>query len=488
VEGIQDMGAAGLTSSSSEMAGRAGTGVELELSLVPLREEGMTPYEIMLSESQERMLLVAKSGQEERILSICRKWGLEGVAVGRVTKDGDLLMKWRGEAVGRVPVKALTDQAPVYERPLAVPGYLDQIQSLPVELVSEPRDYGEALLGLLRSFTIAGKEWVYQQFDHTVQTNTLLLPGSGSAVLRMKESRKALAMTVDGNSLYGILNPYLGGAIAVCEAARNLVCVGARPLAVTDCLNFANPEKPDVMWQFAAATEGIADACRQLGTPVVSGNVSFYNETAEIGIYPTPVVGMLGLIDDPARIVTPWFKSEGDRIVLLGRTLEELGGSEYMRVFHGREGGTPPTLRLPLEAAVQDCCLSAIRAGIIKSAQDCSEGGLAVASAESCVSSPRGDRTGARMELKTDGIRRDALLFGESQSRFIVTVEPDRLKDLEEIAASKEVSLAVIGRVGGNRLSIRVDDGPCIDLPVDEIHTAWRHALRGRMRGESHVR
>ena len=486
-EGIQDMGAAGLTGSCVEMAGRAGTGIKLDLASVPLREKGMDPYEIMLSESQERMIMVARPGQEEKILAICRKWDLDGCIIGRVTDDALICVKSNGKEIATIPIRALTEEAPVYERPSAIPQYLDVIQSLDLELIQEPKDYSRVLIELLSSPTLASKEWVYRQYDHMVQTNTVLLPGSDAAVLRIKGSQKALAMTVDGNSLYAVLNPYQGGVIAVCEAARNLVCAGARPIALTNCLNFANPERPDVMWQFAVAIEGIADACRHFEIPVVSGNVSFYNETEDIGIYPTPVIGMVGLIDDIEKVTSSWFKDEGDLIVLLGKSQEELGGSEYLRVVHAREGGIPPALTLSSESAVQTCCLTAIEAGIIKSAHDCSEGGLAVALAESCVNSPHGRTVGAEISFKTCHIRTDALMFGESQSRIIVGVEASRLGELERIAASRHVAMEIIGRVEGDRLIISEAGRMLVDLSVKELQKVWKKSIPDQMSGNIHV-
>jgi phosphoribosylformylglycinamidine synthase II len=486
-EGIQDMGAAGLTSSSVEMAGRAGTGIELEMTAIPLREEGMTPYEIMLSESQERMLLVAKGGNEEAVLEICRKWDLDGRVIGRVTGDGIVRVTVNGETAAAVPARALTEEAPAYERPISPPGYLDALQSVQWDLIPQPEGFNEALLELLSSADLASKQWVYEQYDHMVRTNTVLRPRGDAAVVRIKGSQKALAMTVDGNGLYAMLNPYQGGVIAVCEAARNLVCTGAEPVGLTDCLNFADPERPDVMWQFAAAVEGIADAARHLEIPVVSGNVSFYNETEGIGIYPTPVIGMVGVIENTDRVVSPWFKKEADVLALLGENLEELGGSEYLRVLHLREGGFPPKLDLNRERAVQRCCLAAVKAGIINSAHDCSEGGLAVAIAESCLTAPDGNPVGAEVDCPEDRIRTDALLFGETQSRIIVTVDPGSVDRLKRMADSEGVPFRVLGRTGGGRLILRRGNRELINLPVDEMRKAWREAIPKRMSGEFHV-
>ena len=487
IEGIQDMGAAGLTSSSVEMANRAGTGIEIDISRVPCREKEMEPYEVMLSESQERMLLVATPDKKDAILKVCQKWDLEGTVIGRVTEDGCLRLRAEGREVGVIPIRALTEDAPVYRRPLKEPGYLGEIQSLQVDLISQPSDYGKVLIDLLKSPTIASKDWVYEQFDHMVRTDTVVLPGADAAVLRMKESQSLLAITVDGNSSYTLLNPYQGGMIAVCEAVRNLVCVGAKPVGLTDCLNFGNPERPDVMWQFAAAIEGISDVCRHLEIPVVSGNVSFYNETSDVGIYPTPIIGMVGLIPDIQYVTTPWFKSEGDVVVLLGRNLEELGGSEYLRSIHQREGGYPPSIDLSREKALHECCLEGIETGIINSAHDCSEGGLAVTLSESCMTSPSGKNLGVAVELKGVGIRNDAVLFGESQSRIILSVGPGNLESLQKIADSRNVPMTLIGKVGGQRLLIKQDDQWLVDLPVEELQTAWRGSMRTLMHGEIRV-
>src|SRR5688572_24485485 len=405
--GIQDMGAAGLTSSASEMAGRGGTGVRLDLSRVPLREQGMTPYEILLSESQERMLLVAKKGTEDEVKRIFDKWDLDAVVIGQVTDDQHFRAFYDGVEVASIPISALTKEAPVYQRPAERPKRHDQLEQLDLTKIAEPSDLGATLKHLLGSPNIASKEWIYRQYDHFVRSNTVVAPGADAAVIRVKGTDKGLALTVDGNSRYCYLDPYVGGALAVAEAARNLACVGARPIGLTDCLNFGSPENPEVMWQFAQVIQGMRDACTTLNVPVVSGNVSFYNETDGTPIYPTPTIGMVGLIDKVERMVTPWFKAAGDIVVLLGRTREELGGSEYLKVVHGLVRGTPPWIDLRLEEAVHNCCIEAIHRGILRSAHDTSDGGLAIALAECCVSGPE-KALGVRIDMR-EMIRGDAL-------------------------------------------------------------------------------
>ena len=389
VVGIQDMGAAGLACSLSEMPARAGTGADVDLERVPQREPGMTPYEILLSESQERMLLVVERGQEAEVQRIFRKWELDAVPIGRVTADGVLRARMRGEVVAEVPVQALTDDAPVYDRPRARPGWLDPSGAFDPRTLPEPADPGAALRRLLAAPTIASKRNIWRQYDHMVGINTLVLPGSDAAVLRIKGTPRAVAVATDGNGRFGQLDPFLGGAMAVAEAARNVVCAGGRPLAMTNCLNFASPERPEIMWQFAETVDGIAAACQALGIPVTGGNVSFYNETLGQAILPTPVVGVVGLLEDAERRTTQWFKEAGDVIVLLGEPEGRLGGSEYLLTFHGRLAGTPAPLDLGRERAVQAACLAIIEAGCVRSAHDCAEGGLAVAIAECCVTGPR---------------------------------------------------------------------------------------------------
>ena len=476
IVGIQDMGAAGLTSSSSEMAGRGGSGIELDLSRVPLRESGMTPYEILLSESQERMLLVARKGTEDEVKRIFDKWDLDAVVIGQVTEDRRFRAHFNGAEVVRVPITALTKEAPVYQRPAARPSNIDEFQQLDLSAVQEPEDLAATLKLLLGSPNIALKEWVYRQYDHFVRSNTVIAPGADAAVIRVKGTQKGLALTVDGNSRYCFLDPYVGGVLTVAEAARNLACVGARPLGLTDCLNFGSPENPEVMWQFAEVIRGMRDACMALKVPVVSGNVSFYNETDSKPIYPTPTVGMVGLLAKLKRVVTPWFKFPGDIVVLLGRTREELGGSEYLKLIHGLVKGTPPWIDLKLEQAVQNCCLEAIDRGILRSAHDISDGGLAVSLAECCIGGP--DRPlGVRIETH-EMIRGDALLFSESPSRIVVSLEEKNLARLQELAAELRVPMHVIGTVGGARFVIQ----PLLQLPVEELRSIWAHGLTARLK------
>jgi len=481
--GIQDMGAAGLTSSSCEMASRAGTGIELDLTQIPRREPGMTPYELMLSESQERMLMVARAGKEDEVLKICRKWDLAAAVVGRVTGDGMLRVRDDGKVVAEIPAKALAEDGPRYERPSAPPAYQELLQSINMDVLpdSAQKDPTAVLLSLLESPTIASKAWVYQQYDHMVRTNTLVRPGSDAAVIRIKGTNKALAMTTDGDGRYCVLNPYVGASIAVAEAARNLVCSGAEPIGLTDCLNFGNPERPDIMWQFILCIEGIKDTCEALSIPVVSGNVSFYNETNGLSIYPTPILGMVGLVEPADRVMTQWFKQAGDTIILLGTTKEDLGGTEYLRVIHHREQGTPPVFSPETEKTVQACVLKLIRDGLVQSAHDCSDGGLAVALAESCLSHPT-KALGAVVRLSPHRLRQDSLLFGESQSRVVLSVTPAQVEAVLRIAREVGMPAEVIGTVGGERLVIEVAAdrlGPAcrIDVDLDTLHDRWANSL-----------
>ncbi|MBI5193738.1 MAG: phosphoribosylformylglycinamidine synthase subunit PurL [Nitrospirae bacterium] len=475
IVGIQDMGAAGLTSSSCEMAGRAGTGIDLYMDRVPMRESGMTPYEIMLSESQERMLIVTEKGKEAEVINIFTKWDLDAVTIGEVTDTKKVRIFERGNLVADIPADALTEEAPVYNRPVSPPPYLEIVRDLDVENIPVPSDLDAVLLKLLSSPTISSKEWVYRQYDHTVRTDTIVLPGSDAAVIRVKGANKAIAMTTDCNSRYCFADPFTGAAIAVAEAARNIVCGGGEPAAITDCLNFGNPEKPEIMWQFQQAVEGISAVCRSFNIPVISGNVSLYNETNDISIYPTPVIGMAGIIEDASKRMTQYFKKEGDIIILLGENREEIGMSEYLKEIHYKIRGVPPQLDLELEKKVQDMCLAGIREGLIKSAHDTSEGGLAIALAESCITA-EGKNKGAEVELDDD-IRPDALLFGETQSRIIITVEKESADRLKDMAAEKNVPVKIIGKVGGAMLIIKHNSKVLITTTVQEMSDAWRKAI-----------
>jgi phosphoribosylformylglycinamidine synthase II len=472
IVGIQDMGAAGLTCSTAEMPAKSGTGISIDLDLVPQREEGMTPYEIMLSESQERMLIVAKKENVKEVQEVFAKWDLDASHIGEVTAGRNLRVSFRGETVVDVPVDAVVNLCPVYRRPSRKPAYLRSVRQF--ILPPPPADLNAALLKVMASPTIADKEWVFRQYDHMVQTNTVLLPGADAAVLRIKGEKRGLAMTLDGNALYCYLDPRTGGAIAVAEACRNLACVGAAPLGVTNCLNFGNPEKPEVMWQFKKVIEGMAEACRTFEIPVTGGNVSFYNDTEGTSIHPTPVLGVVGLIDDLAKLACPGFQEAGEAIVLLGENKEELGGSEYLRTIHRLEKGRPPGIDLQREKAVHDFCREAIGRGLIRSAHDTSEGGLAVCAAESCLLS--GTRIGCVLGLE-DAIRPDALLFSETQSRLLVSTAAQNLPQLLKLAEERAVPAKAIGQVGGREFIIRQGGRELIRLPVEKIYDVWKKAL-----------
>jgi phosphoribosylformylglycinamidine synthase len=479
--GIQDMGAAGLTCSTSEMGSRGGAGVEIDVSLVPQRETGMTPYEIMLSESQERMLLVVKRGRESEIETIFAKWDLHAVRIGAVTSDGRLRVKDRGVVVADIPNRALTDEAPVYHRPVSKPEYLATVQVLDLAAL-EPLsgDDTSTLLTLLASPTIASKRWVYRQYDHMVRTNTINLPGLGAGVVRIKGTDRALAMSLDGNGRYCYLDPRRGAMLAVAEAARNVACTGARPLATTNCLNFGNPERPAIMWQFAQAVEGISEACRALNVPITGGNVSLYNETDGSAIYPTPVIGVVGLLDHVDSLVSGRFKESGDAIVLLGEDRGELGGSEYLKVVYDRVCGMPPALDLTRESALQDLLVTLAGQRLIRSAHDCSDGGLAVTLAECCFDQ---QGMGADVSVASRAVAGQAFLntaaalFGESASRVVVSVAEAHVPEVLERAAAARVPATVIGRTGGNRLRIAVDGRVAVDLSTDDAERVWATAI-----------
>ncbi len=506
IAGIQDMGAAGLTCSTCEMAARGESGIEIDLSLVPQRETGMTAYEMLLSESQERMLLVAHKGRSKEVVEIFAKWDLDAVVIGHVGDDGRMRVTHNGEVVCDVPVKALTDEAPVYERPMRAPGGSqesgvrsqgkdispDQGENNGQLTTGNQQNYNEVLLNLLSSPNLASKEWVYRQYDHMVRTNTAVLPGADAAVVRIKETRKALAIALDGNGRYCAVNPREGAKLVVAEAARNVVCVGAKPIAVTNCLNFASPERPEVMWSFSEVIDGMAEACKAFNTPVVSGNVSFYNETEGRGILPTPVIGMIGLIEDVKRVIQPGFKNPGDFIALLGMTREDLSISEYAAVIRGNsptamEGSNSlavPILDLEAELAVQTACLRAGENGLLRSAHDCSDGGLAVALAECCFSSNKREAFGADIDI-TGEYDLATRLFSETPSRIIISFDQALLGDIEEIVAAASCPMTLLGNVGSDRLRIESDGEEVIQLDVVELENAWRSSLKEKLQAEA---
>jgi phosphoribosylformylglycinamidine synthase len=473
VVGIQDMGAAGLACCTSEMPARSGTGMDVELSAVPQREEGMTAYELLLSESQERMLLVGARGREDELRAVFAKWELDAVKIGEVTAGRELIVRHRGEKVARVPVEALAE-APRYEKPYAVPAWLAERHAFDPLTLPEPADYGEALIALMGSPTIASKEWAFRQYDQQVGINTLVLPGSDASVLRVKGTRRALAVATDGNGRQVFLDPRRGAAMAVCEAARNVSCAGGRPLGVTDCLNFGSPERPEILWQLAEAVEGIAAACRSLGLPVVGGNVSLYNETLGQAILPTPVVGVVGLLEDAGLLATQWFKDAGHRIALLGPAAVSLGGSEYLWARHGQLAGRLAPLDLEVERRVQAAVRGAIEAGLVTAAHDCAEGGIAVALAEACVTGKA--PVGAEVALPAGG-RRDHVLFGEGPSRVLVSVETARGRRFEALMAESAIPWGWIGTTGGDRLHVRVGTDTVVDVGLDRIEHAWRNGF-----------
>lgn len=478
VTGIQDMGAAGLTCSTCEMGARAGTGIELQIELVPLREEGMTPEEIMLSESQERMLLVTERGREQDVGAIFKKWGLESAVVGTVIADPVLRIR-NGEAVlAEIPNRTLTDDAPRYTRPLTPPaggGGGGAGGALPSPPLVDP---GAALIKLLSAAPIASKRWVYEQYDHMVRTNTLVLPGSDATVLRVKGTGRAIALSVDGNGGYTAAQPMAGAMAAVAEAARNVACSGARPIAATNCLNFGNPEKPEIMGQFSDVIDGMAEACRTLGVPITGGNVSFYNETAGKGIHPTPVIGVLGLLEDATKVVDQWYKADGDVLYVCGAGPVSLGASEYLRTVHGLSAGVPAAVDLKAERALIDLCVDAAARGLVRSAHDCSDGGLAVALAESGFA-PGGLR-GVSVELAGSGSQNGEVAlaaFGEGGARVVVSVAPGDAAAFESLAARIGCPARKAGIVGGNTLQLAWRGVRVVDVAMAELFEAWSGSL-----------
>lgn len=473
--GIQDMGAAGLTSSSAEMASKAGSGVEMNLDLVPQRETGMSAYEMMLSESQERMLLVVKKGREEEIKGIFEKYDLDAVAIGHVTDDKMLRLLHNGEVVAEVPADALAEDAPVYHKPSAEPAYYAEFQAIEN---AEPQvaDYKETLTALLKAPTVASKEWVYDQYDYQVRTNTVVAPGSDAAVLRVRGTNKGLAMTTDCNSRYIYLDPEVGGKIAVAEAARNIVCSGGEPLAITDCLNFGNPEKPEIFWQIEKSADGIAAACTALNAPVIGGNVSLYNERSGVAVYPTPTIGMVGLVKELEHVTTQHVKQAGDIVYLIGETKTEFGGSELQKLVAGEISGKAPAIDLEVEAARQAALLAAIRAGLVQSAHDVSEGGVAVALAEKTFASAS---LGVTVTLPGSAV---TALFSESQSRFVVTVKEENAAAFEEMIKDAQ-KIGVVTEEA--KLTINGDNGVLIEGAVEEFRSAWKGAIPCLLKSEA---
>ncbi|MDD5084464.1 MAG: phosphoribosylformylglycinamidine synthase subunit PurL [Candidatus Omnitrophica bacterium] len=475
VVGIKDMGAAGLTCCTSEMASAGNSGMDVEIQAVPRREENMEPWEVMMSESQERMLVCVKNGKERQVREIFLKWGLNASVIGHVTDDGLVTIRDNGKVVASIKAHSLT-KAPIYDMPSAKPKRLKELNKLRLGRIPKPADYNEVLLKLLRAPSIANKAWVYEQYDHMVQTNTVVLPGSDAAVIRLKGTNKAIAATTDCNSRYCFLNPYRGAEIAVAEAARNLVCSGGRPAAVTDCLNFGNPEKPESFWYFKNCVEGIRDACKSFKVAVVSGNVSFYNESPKSAINPTPAIGMIGILNDANKACSQNFKQDGDVIILLGRCGEELGASEYLKEIHHLTRGDAPKLDLKLEKAVQDTTLEAIEKGLVNSAHDCSEGGLAVALAECCISN-EANMVGAVINNLNYDIREDALLFGESQSRIILSCNSRSVKEIDKIAKRNKAPYRIIGLTGGIEFRILSGKKELINLRLENLSKEWRGSL-----------
>lgn len=464
--GIQDMGAAGLTSSASEMASKAGTGIEMNLDLIPQREENMTPYEMMLSESQERMLLIIKQGREQEVIDLFNQYGLEAVVVGKVTDDKMFRLLHKGKVVAEVPADALVEDAPVYELEVKEPEYYRELQSMEQD-IPEVENYEETLKELLRQPTIASKEWIYRQFDQHVGNKTIVPPGSDAAVVQIPGTKKAIAITTDCNSRYIYLDPETGGKIAVAEAARNIICSGGEPLAITDGLNFGSPEKSEIYWQLAKSAEGISEACEALQCPVISGNVSLYNEKGGKSIYPTPIIGMVGLIKDIQHVTTQHFKTSGDLIYLVGETKDEFGGSELQKLVKGRIYGKTPEIDLAKETERQKQILTAIQEGLVSSAHDVAEGGVAIALLESLF----GTNFGA--EITLEGHPTSAL-FSETQSRFILSVPKEKQQAFEEIV--KEAKL--IGIVTEKQeIEISVENEKIIHAPVSELEAIWKGAI-----------
>jgi len=478
VVGIQDMGAAGITCSTSEMSAKGKSGMRIDLDRVPARETGMSAYELMLSESQERMLVVVQRGHEPEVQEIFRKWDLNAEIIGEVTATGRLEISYQGRLVADVPAESLVlgGGAPVYIRESKEPGYLKGAHAFRQSNLAQPASLRDVLIQLLGSPNIASKRWVYEQYDSMVRTNNVVLSEGDAAVILLKGTDKALSLKTDCNGRYVYLNPRRGGMIAVAECARNVACTGARPLAITNCLNFGNPYKPEVYWQFKEAVAGIGEACKAFNTPVTGGNVSFYNESPNASVFPTPVIGMLGLLEHVDKSVSTPFRDNGDVIILLGTTRGHVGGSEYLACVHGLTAGDAPELDLDEEKKLHEVLIEAAENSLLQSAHDCSEGGLAVALAECCIVAD-GQQVGAQVDLSIEGIREDFVLFGEDQSRAVISARPANGHKILEIARRKGIAAAVIGRVGGDVLSI----GRGIEVPVEEMSRVYRRSISQKM-------
>jgi phosphoribosylformylglycinamidine synthase len=483
---LGDCGAAGLTSSISEMASRGGVGVDIDASAVPQREDAMKAFEIMVSESQERMVAVVTPGDLEAAQAVCDKWGLRSTVIGAITDTGRFVVRMGDEVVADMPASTLAHDAPLYDPAMERPAYLDAVQAFdPVGSLEHPEGreaLSATLLELLASPNICSRRWIWEQYDHQVMLNTVVLPGSDAAVLRIGDTgrgemtTRGIAVSSDCNGRYCYLDPYTGAQIAFAEAARNVACSGGRPAAITDCLNFGNPEKPEVFWTFHESVRGLADACTAFGVPVISGNVSLYNESFGQAIYPTPTVGLVGVLDDIDYHCTMGFVAEGDAVVLLGRTKAELGGSEYLKVVHDMVAGRPPKIDLVDERLLVELLVTAIRTGIVRSAHDCSEGGLAVTLAESCIAGGVGARIDLRGELPGA-----VALFSESQGRAIVTVAPAHFDALKTLAATHATPCVRIGTVGGDRLVI----GDHVDVSLGAMREVFETALERLVHPES---
>jgi phosphoribosylformylglycinamidine synthase len=479
VVGLQDLGAAGLTSSGAEMAGRAGSGLYIDLEKVPMRESGMEPWEVMLSESQERMLMVVEPSKTGAIRAVFEKWDLIAAEIGEVTGDGRFTIKRGEEVLASVPAEFLTDKAPVNIRPYSEPAYFKSLKKADLSALKNYGDWTGLLKKLLASPNIASKRWVYEQYDSTIGTNTVVRPGSDAAVLRLPGTKKGMALSTDCNSRYVYLDPWRGGAIAVAEAARNVAASGAKPLAITNCLNFGNPEKPEIYWQFVQATDGMAAACEAFSTPVTGGNVSFYNEYDGRAIYPTPTIGMAGVLDDVEDRVTNGFKAEGDLVALVGETLEELGASEAHFLLTGRDEGEVPVLEFEKEKRLHSFLFEAAKKRLLASAHDCSEGGLAVALAESAIQG----NMGVTLDWADDraapgsGLSTAAALFGESQSRAVVSVSPEKWEETKALLEKHGLRYTPPGKAGGRTFSIRRGGAPLIDCALDELARLWNEGI-----------